>query len=91
MRLKLSEFQFPFCVFQQHKLHPSSSPIGGGHQGAMTPLRNARPPQVGAAMTPFPHFVKGDDTIDEVERLMRQHQIRHVPVQDEGRVVGIIS
>jgi acetoin utilization protein AcuB len=26
-----------------------------------------------------------------VERLMDEHQIRHIPVQQDGRVVGIIS
>jgi acetoin utilization protein AcuB len=48
-------------------------------------------PPVAAAMTPFPYHVQADDPISEVERLMVQHGIRHVPVQDGGRVVGIIS
>jgi acetoin utilization protein AcuB len=48
-------------------------------------------PQVGSVMTTFPYFVNSDDTIAEVERLMDEHQIRHVPVQQDGRVVGIIS
>ena len=42
-------------------------------------------------MTPFPYSVDGDDTVLEVERLMDEHHIRHVPVQQDGRVVGIIS
>jgi CBS domain-containing protein len=53
--------------------------------------RNAHAPQVGKAMTPFPHFVKGGDSVEDVEQLIRQHRIRHVPVQDDGKVVGIIS
>jgi acetoin utilization protein AcuB len=48
-------------------------------------------PQVGSLMTPFPYSVDSDDTIAEVERLMDEHQIRHIPVQQDGRVVGIIS
>jgi acetoin utilization protein AcuB len=48
-------------------------------------------PQVGSVMTPFPYSVDTDDTIAEVERLMDEHQIRHIPVQQDGRVVGIIS
>ena len=48
-------------------------------------------PQVGSLMTPFPYSVDSDDTASEVERLMDKHQIRHVPVQQDGRVVGIIS
>jgi acetoin utilization protein AcuB len=48
-------------------------------------------PQVGSVMTPFPHFADADDGIAEVERLMDQHHVRHVPVQQDGRVVGIVS
>ena len=48
-------------------------------------------PHVGVVMTPFPHFVDTDAGVVEVERLMDEHRIRHVPVQQEGRVVGIVS
>jgi acetoin utilization protein AcuB len=48
-------------------------------------------PYVGSVMTPFPHFVDTDDTLAEVERLMAEHHIRHIPVQQDGRVVGIVS
>jgi acetoin utilization protein AcuB len=48
-------------------------------------------PHVGAVMTPFPHFVDTDAGVVEVERLMDEHHIRHIPVQQEGRVVGIVS
>ena len=50
-----------------------------------------RMPAVGAAMTPFPYSVRPDEPIAEVERLIHEHEIRHIPVQDAGRVVGIIS
>ena len=42
-------------------------------------------------MTPFPYFVDSDDQVAEVERLMAEHHIRHIPVQQDGRVVGIVS
>ena len=42
-------------------------------------------------MTPFHHFVDTDAGVVEVERLMDEHHIRHIPVQQEGRVVGIVS
>lgn len=42
-------------------------------------------------MTPFPYFVEANDNVAEVERLMNEHHIRHIPVQQEGRVVGIVS
>jgi acetoin utilization protein AcuB len=48
-------------------------------------------PSVGIAMTPFPHFVRANDSATSVERLMQEHDIRHIPVQEEGRVVGLIS
>ena len=48
-------------------------------------------PYVGSVMTPFPYFVETDNDVAEVERLMNEHQIHHVPVQQEGRVVGIVS
>jgi len=48
-------------------------------------------PQVGAVMTPFPYFVDTDAEIAEVERLMDEQRIHHIPVQQDGRVVGIVS
>jgi acetoin utilization protein AcuB len=42
-------------------------------------------------MTPFPYFVDADETVERVERLMEEHKIRHVPVQQNGKVVGIVS
>ncbi len=48
-------------------------------------------PHVGSVMTPFPYFVDADDAVTAVERLMDEHQIRHIPVQQDGRVVGIVS
>ena len=48
-------------------------------------------PFVGAVMSPFPHFVDTDDEIAKVERLMAEHHIHHIPVQQDGRVVGVVS
>ena len=48
-------------------------------------------PYVGSVMTPFPYFVDTDNEVGEVERLMGEHHIHHVPVQQNGRVVGIVS
>jgi CBS domain-containing protein len=47
-------------------------------------------PQVGSVMTPFPYFVDTDAEIAAVERLMDEQQIHHIPVEQEGRVVGIV-
>jgi acetoin utilization protein AcuB len=50
-----------------------------------------RMPSVGAAMTPFPYSVGPDASVLEVEQLMNTHRIRHVPVQQDGRVLGVVS
>jgi len=48
-------------------------------------------PVVAEVMTTFPYSVHPDDPVDGVERLMNEHLIRHVPVQVEGKVIGLIS
>jgi acetoin utilization protein AcuB len=50
-----------------------------------------RMPTVGVAMTPFPYAVGPDASVLEVEQLMEEHRIRHIPVQEDGRVLGIVS
>jgi len=42
-------------------------------------------------MTPFPFFADAADPVGKVERLMRRHKIRHIPVQRDGKIVGIVS
>ena len=36
-------------------------------------------------------FVTPDRTVDECMALMNQRRIRHLPVLDQGRLVGIVS
>lgn len=48
-------------------------------------------PIVGAVMTSFPYFVDAGETATTMERMMDDHAIRHLPVQDKGVVVGIVS
>lgn len=48
-------------------------------------------PTVEHYMTREPYQVASSDTLALVKRLMREHDIRHLPVVDEGRLVGIIS
>lgn len=50
-----------------------------------------RMPSVGTAMTPFPYSVGPDASVLEVEHMMNAHRIRHVPVQEDGRVLGVVS
>ena len=48
-------------------------------------------PTVAALMTSFPYFAQSDDTVAQVDRLMKQHDIRHLPIKQGEQVVGIIS
>ena len=48
-------------------------------------------PVVGAVMTSFPYFVDADDPVNRLEKLMDEHAIRHLPVQEKGKLVGIVS
>lgn len=47
-------------------------------------------PHVGSVMTPFPYFVETADEIAKVKRLIDKHNIHHIPVQEDGRVVGVV-
>ncbi|WP_413289894.1 CBS domain-containing protein [Bdellovibrio sp. HCB337] len=42
-------------------------------------------------MTVSPQTIGADQTLAKADKLMRQHQIRHLPVLDAGRLVGILS
>jgi CBS domain-containing protein len=35
--------------------------------------------------------VTSSETVGEVMSLMTEHRIRHIPVVDEGKVVGVLS
>lgn len=53
--------------------------------------KRKRMPIVGAVMTSFPYFVEAGETATRMERMMDAHSIRHLPVQENGAVVGIVS
>jgi CBS domain-containing protein len=48
-------------------------------------------PQVVAVMTPFPYAVDVDESLRQAREMMRNHEIRHLPVSENGRLVGVIS
>jgi acetoin utilization protein AcuB len=48
-------------------------------------------PKVGLVMTSFPYCVEAGDAVAKIERIMDDHHIRHLPVQENGVVVGIVS
>lgn len=53
--------------------------------------KRRRMPVVGVVMTSFPYFVEADDNANRMESMMDEHGIRHLPVQENGKVVGIVS
>lgn len=48
-------------------------------------------PTVQKFMTPMPHTIGKDMKIDTAFDMMREHRIRHLPVQDGGHLVGIVT
>ncbi|MBW2273919.1 MAG: CBS domain-containing protein [Deltaproteobacteria bacterium] len=48
-------------------------------------------PAIKAVMTPFPYSVDLGESVAAAERMMREHEVRHLPVSDEGKLVGEIS
>ena len=50
-----------------------------------------RMPTIKSVMTPFPYTVQIDDPLTRAEEIMRKHGVRHVPVEEEERLVGIAT
>lgn len=50
-----------------------------------------RPYLVSEVMTQNPFFIESEAPLAEAERLMEEHNVRRLPVIEDGRLVGIIS
>ena len=48
-------------------------------------------PQIMKHMTPAPHSIGSDQTIATAARMMNEHHIRHLPVLNGGRLLGILT
>ncbi len=46
-------------------------------------------PVLKTAMTPFPYSVGLDASFEEASELMGHHNVRHLPVTREHRVIGV--
>lgn len=44
-----------------------------------------------SVMTEFPYSVDASAPIDEAQVFMREHKIRHLPVTDEGILIGVVT
>src|SRR5262245_15152268 len=50
-----------------------------------------RIPRVQKHMTSMPHTIGRDILVKTAQSVMREYNIRHLPVQEGGRLVGILS
>src|SRR4051812_39211291 len=48
-------------------------------------------PKIEKYMTAMPHTIGKDIPIEKALDMMRTHQIRHLPVQTGGKLVGVLS
>lgn len=62
---------------------------GSGKRGGRA--RAARAPTIADFMTRSPHTIGRDQTLARAHELMNAHRIRHLPVLDAGRLVGLLS
>lgn len=42
-------------------------------------------------MTPAPHTIGHDQPLSKAHRIMREHGVRHLPVLQGGRLLGLVS
>ena len=54
-------------------------------------LEYKKMPPVAALMNPFPYFAEYNSSVAQVLELMKSHNVRHIPIKQHDRVVGIIS
>jgi CBS domain-containing protein len=57
----------------------------------MAQNRDWKTTRVGEVMTPEPLTVSGDIDIQECMLLMKHHGFRHLPVSEDGHLVGFVS
>jgi len=53
--------------------------------------KNPQTEKIRTYITPNPTTVSSEDDVDQATSLMAQHQIRRLPVVDQGRLVGFLS
>ncbi len=50
-----------------------------------------RESQIARYMTPCPHTIGRNQTLETAHRMMRENHVRHLPVVERGMVVGLVS
>lgn len=62
-------------------------------EGTLSNVVDAQPtgPSVDDYMTPSPYVIESRESLAAAHRMMQAHGIRHLPVLEEGAVVGVVS
>jgi len=48
-------------------------------------------PLIKSVMTSFPYWIEADATLAQAEQLMREKSIQHLPVKEDGKLVGVLT
>ena len=48
-------------------------------------------PSVISVMTPFPVHAEADTSVIAAQAMMKGHEVRHLPVQRRGEVIGVVT
>lgn len=48
-------------------------------------------PTIKSVMTAFPYWIDFSETLVAAEKMMDEHEIRHLPVKQDGKLTGILS
>jgi len=48
-------------------------------------------PPIKAVMTPFPHWIDIEDSLERARSMMDEYAIRHLPVMERGGLVSVLS
>jgi acetoin utilization protein AcuB len=57
-------------------------------------MKSQRPdhiPAIAAVMTPFPWYIHIEDRLSRAREVMEEQGIRHLPVTEEGALVGVVT
>src|SRR4051812_20075152 len=52
---------------------------------------NMSTPTIGQFMSRAPHTIGHDQTLATAHQMMNEHSIRHLPVLESGKLVGVVS
>jgi acetoin utilization protein AcuB len=50
-----------------------------------------RIPSIKAMMTPFPHAIESSESVKRASDMMADYNIGHLPVMENGKLVGVVS